>query len=86
MNECTTILQTAVEGTRITPAQATLLFDKADLVDLADAADKIRQRRHPDKRCNLSIALSDASRAADTLLDGWITSVGDLARSGNLYL
>lgn len=48
MNECTTILQTAVEGTRITPDQATLLFEKADLVDLADTADKIRQRRHPD--------------------------------------
>jgi len=48
MSECTTILQTAVEGARITPDQATLLFEKADLVDLADTADKIRQRRHPD--------------------------------------
>ncbi|HET9130882.1 MAG TPA: radical SAM protein, partial [Terriglobia bacterium] len=48
MSDCTTILQAAVEGTRITPEQATLLFEKADLVDLADAADKIRQRRHPD--------------------------------------
>jgi cyclic dehypoxanthinyl futalosine synthase len=48
MSECTTILQTAVEGTRITPDQATLLFEKADLLDLADTADRIRQRRHPD--------------------------------------
>jgi len=48
MSDCTTILQAAVEGTRITPDQATMLFEKADLVDLADTADKIRQRRHPD--------------------------------------
>jgi cyclic dehypoxanthinyl futalosine synthase len=48
MSECRTILQTAVEGTRITPDQATLLFEEADLLDLADAADRIRQRRHPD--------------------------------------
>jgi cyclic dehypoxanthinyl futalosine synthase len=48
MNDCTTILHAAVEGGRITPEQATVLFEKADLVDLADTADKIRQRRHPD--------------------------------------
>jgi len=48
MSECTTILQAAAEGARITPDQASLLFEKADLVDLADTADKIRQRRHPD--------------------------------------
>jgi cyclic dehypoxanthinyl futalosine synthase len=48
MSECRTILQTAVEGTRITPDQATLLFEEADLLDLADTADRIRQRRHPD--------------------------------------
>jgi cyclic dehypoxanthinyl futalosine synthase len=48
MSDCRTILLAAVEGNRITPEQATLLFEKADLVDLADAADKIRQRRHPD--------------------------------------
>jgi cyclic dehypoxanthinyl futalosine synthase len=48
MSDCTTILHAAVEGTRITPEQATLLYEKADLVDLADTADKIRQRRHPD--------------------------------------
>jgi cyclic dehypoxanthinyl futalosine synthase len=48
MSDCTTILHSAVEGSRITPEQATLLFEKADLVDLADTADKIRQRRHPD--------------------------------------
>ena len=48
MSECTTILQAAAEGARITPYQASLLFEKADLVDLADTADKIRQRRHPD--------------------------------------
>jgi cyclic dehypoxanthinyl futalosine synthase len=48
MSECRTILQTAVEGTRITPDQATLLFEEADLLDLAYTADRIRQRRHPD--------------------------------------
>jgi cyclic dehypoxanthinyl futalosine synthase len=48
MSDCTTILHAAVEGTRITPEQATLLYEQADLVDLADTADKIRQRRHPD--------------------------------------
>jgi cyclic dehypoxanthinyl futalosine synthase len=47
-DDCTTILHDAVAGTRITPEQATLLYEKADLVDLADTADKIRQRRHPD--------------------------------------
>jgi len=41
MSECTTILQSAVDGARITPEQATLLFEKADLVDLADAADDL---------------------------------------------
>jgi cyclic dehypoxanthinyl futalosine synthase len=48
MSECATILQSAVDGARITPEQATLLFEKADLVELADAADRIRKRRHPD--------------------------------------
>jgi len=48
MSECTAILQSAIDGARITTEQATLLFEKADLVDLADAADQIRARRHPD--------------------------------------
>jgi len=48
MSECSTILQAAIEGRRVTPEQATQLFDHADLVDLADAADQIRQKRHPD--------------------------------------
>ena len=48
MSDCATILHAAVEGNRITPEQATLLYEKADLVDLADTADQIRQRRHPD--------------------------------------
>jgi len=48
MSDCTAILQSAIDGARITTEQATLLFEKADLVDLADAADQIRARRHPD--------------------------------------
>jgi cyclic dehypoxanthinyl futalosine synthase len=48
MNESSTLLESAIEGSRVTPEQATQLFEKADLVDLADAADRIRQRRHPD--------------------------------------
>jgi hypothetical protein len=35
MSECTTILQSAVEGTNHT-GTGNLLFEKADLVDLAD--------------------------------------------------
>ena len=48
MSECTAILKSAVDGARVSPEQAILLFEKADLVDLADAADKIRARHHPE--------------------------------------
>jgi cyclic dehypoxanthinyl futalosine synthase len=48
MTDAQTILQSAIEGTRVTPDQAILLFEQADLLDLAEAADKIRIRRHPD--------------------------------------
>lgn len=47
ISECQTILQAAIGGARVTHAQAIELFENADLVDLADAADQIRQRRHP---------------------------------------
>jgi len=47
MSDITSILQSAVDGVRIKPEEASLLFEKADLVDLADAADQIRQKRHP---------------------------------------
>ena len=48
MTDAQTILQSASEGTRVTPDQAILLFEQADLLDLAEAADQIRIRRHPD--------------------------------------
>ena len=37
-----------MEGTRVTPDEAILLFEQADLLDLAETADRIRIRRHPD--------------------------------------
>jgi cyclic dehypoxanthinyl futalosine synthase len=43
-----TILQSAVDGVRVSPDEAVLLFEQADLLDLAEAADRIRARRHPD--------------------------------------
>lgn len=42
------ILESAMEGGRISSEEAVLLFKEADLLDLASAADQIRQRRHPD--------------------------------------
>ena len=48
MSEIQTILESAVEGGRVSPEQAVLLFEKADLFDLAETADRIRQRLHPD--------------------------------------
>ncbi len=42
------ILESAGDGGRITPDEAALLFEEADLLDLADTADHIRQRLHPD--------------------------------------
>jgi len=47
MIDSTAVLNAAVEGVRVTPEQAAWLFEHADLLDLADAADQIRQRRHP---------------------------------------
>jgi cyclic dehypoxanthinyl futalosine synthase len=47
MSEIAKILQSAVDGVRITAENAALIFEKADLVDLADAADQVRQKRHP---------------------------------------
>src|SRR5204862_6567836 len=48
MRDVRTILDTAVNGTRITSDEAILLFDQADLLDLAETADRIRIRRHPE--------------------------------------
>jgi len=48
MRNVETVLPSAVEGVRISPEEAILLFEQADLLALADAADRIRQRRHPD--------------------------------------
>jgi cyclic dehypoxanthinyl futalosine synthase len=48
MSEIQTILESAAEGGRVSPEQAVLLFEKADLFDLAETADRIRQRLHPD--------------------------------------
>src|ERR1044072_350069 len=47
MSECRTILDSAIKGSRVTPEQAIELFEQADLRDLPDPADQIRQRRHP---------------------------------------
>src|SRR5947207_11638306 len=48
MSESTVILQAAIDGARITPDQATRLFEHADLLDLASCADRIRERLHSD--------------------------------------
>lgn len=48
MRDVETILESSLAGTRVTPEEGILLFQKADLLDLAEAADKIRIRRHPD--------------------------------------
>jgi len=48
MRDVQTILTTAASGTRVTPDEAILLFEQADFLDLADTADRIRIRRHPD--------------------------------------
>ena len=42
------ILEGAAEGQRITADEAVLLFEKADLLDLARGADRIRERLHPE--------------------------------------
>src|ERR1041384_2543141 len=48
MRTLNTILESAVEGLRISPEEATRLFEEGDFLELADAADRIRQRFHPD--------------------------------------
>ena len=48
MRDIRTILDSSVNGTRVSPDEAILVFEQADLLDLAEAADKIRNRRHPD--------------------------------------
>jgi len=42
------ILDSAAEGGRITSDEAIRLFEEADLLDLASAADRMRTRLHPD--------------------------------------
>ena len=48
MRNVETVLQSAVEGVRVSPEEAILMFEQADLLALADTADRLRQRRHPD--------------------------------------
>ena len=48
MRNISQILDGAVEGLRVTDAEAAFLFEKADLMDLASTADRIREQRHPD--------------------------------------
>ncbi len=48
MKSTNAILESAREGKRITFDEAVNLFENADLLDLADAADQTRQRLHPD--------------------------------------
>ena len=48
MRSVGTILDSAVDGVRISSDEAVRLFGEADLLDLASAADRIRQRLHPD--------------------------------------
>ena len=48
MRDVRTILDSAADGTRVAPDEAILLFEQADLLDLAEAADRIRVRRHPE--------------------------------------
>ena len=48
MRTINTILESAANGGRVSSEEAVRLFDEADLLDLAAAADRIRDRRHPD--------------------------------------
>src|SRR5215813_9524203 len=48
MTDVKTILESAVEGARISSEEAIELFNEADLLDLASCADRIRQRLHAD--------------------------------------
>src|SRR5271163_3006552 len=47
MNTSTDILKAVEDGHRLTSDEAVELFLHADLLDLADAADQVRQRLHP---------------------------------------
>src|SRR5438552_8866740 len=48
MRSVGSILESAAEGGRISSEEAVLLFEEADLFDLASCADSTRQRSHPD--------------------------------------
>ena len=48
MRSINTILDSAAEGGRITSDEAVRLFEEADFLNLAGAADRIRTRLHPD--------------------------------------
>jgi cyclic dehypoxanthinyl futalosine synthase len=48
MRSIETILESAVDGVRVTSDEAVSLFEEAELLDLASCADRIRQRVHPD--------------------------------------
>jgi cyclic dehypoxanthinyl futalosine synthase len=48
MRTLTAILDSAAEGIRVTSDEAVRLFEEADLLDLAETADRIRHRLHPD--------------------------------------
>jgi cyclic dehypoxanthinyl futalosine synthase len=48
MRSIGTILESTAEGERITSDEAVRLFEEADLLDLAAAADNVRTRLHPD--------------------------------------
>lgn len=48
MRDIKTVLDSAAAGSRISSEEAVALFDKAELIDLAECADRIRQRLHPD--------------------------------------
>src|SRR5258705_7844278 len=47
MTDSTALLNAAIDGIRVTPEQATWLFEEAELLDLASCADGVRQRLHP---------------------------------------
>ena len=48
MRSLETMLESSVDGVRISPEEAVRLFEEADLLDLASCADRIRQRLHAD--------------------------------------
>src|SRR3954471_1937127 len=48
MRSVSAILDAASDGGRITSEEAMELFEKADILDLGETADRVRQLRHPD--------------------------------------